>query len=168
MKKYEICQPLPKSKLLILFKKCFTVIYRDKFYQQICLDDLAYPLDGVENYDRILKPGDSLQLFDNDFDTSPNPELKDKHPVARGSIIYMEYPIEDEFGEEIQLENKKAFIDITDSKGNTFTQPINELHVQLNNPVSSQSEDIINKIEVRNEQSFEIYLEGLVFYNKNK
>jgi len=168
MKRHQICEPYPKSKLLILFEKCFVVSYKDKFHQQICLDDFAYPLDGVENFDRLLYPNDQIELFDNEFSVSPNTDLNSKHPVARGTIIYVEYPIEDNFGKEIPLENKSCLVHIEDNKGNSFTNPINELHVQLNNPVTSNSEHIINKIEVENPQDFQIYMEALVLYNKNK
>jgi hypothetical protein len=168
MRRHEICQPYPKSKLLILFEKCFAVVQDEKFYQQICMDDLAYPLDGVENFDRILYPGDKVKLFDNEFDTPPTPELRDKHPLARGSIVYVEYPIENDFGKEIPLENKSCFVHVQDYNQNNFTNPVNELHCQLNNPVTSDPNLIINKIEVENPQDFQIYVEALVLYNKNK
>lgn len=169
------CSTVSVKPLLTLLEKCFTISDQDKVTGQICLDDFAYPVDGRRCVGlEVPKTAEgakdeSITLFDNEIEiTSPSEELDPNKSYARGIILKIVYPTQDENLEEVPLVSKKCFITITNSLGQECTYPLYNFFSIFTNPETVDPEDFINKIVITNPSTkYNFYVDALIIYTKS-
>jgi hypothetical protein len=159
------------QKILQLFNnKCFTIVDGADSKSVFCLDDFAFPVDGSSciSIDIEMDNGEII-LFDNNIELigSPAEPLVEGKQYVRGILLKIDYPENDNNGEEIDITNKRVELYIEDSELFEYRRyPLYNLFTIFTNPKSNNASDLINKIKVVNPNDFNISITGLLIYGK--
>jgi hypothetical protein len=160
--------------ILQLFdNKCFKIVSGADTTAQFCLGDFAFPSDGHSciSMDLSMNGGERL-LFDNEILTTGSPDigiqLETGKLYARGILLTVEYPDEDDNGEEIDISDKKVELWIEDAGSLEWKKlPLYNLLIYTTNPKSNSSIDLINRIKIVNpNELFKIKIKGLIIFGE--
>lgn len=161
MRLEDICDALAQLKLLVLRNGCFKIEQSESELAEFCcLSGLAYPLDGFEKIMITLDPNTNHEIFDNEFEINSPNYLKKL--ITRGVVLYFKYAETDINGEDVEDDDMNIGIKLTDTAGNEFTVPVYNFYSVLNNPTTSNNNFIINKMEIINNNDFEVTVSGLI------
>jgi hypothetical protein len=146
--------------------KCFKIVDGKSTTGQFCLADFAFPADGYHciNTNIDIDGGEYL-LFDNQVDLiSPSGQLESGKLYARGILIKITYPVNDDNGEEILISDKNVTIALENAETLVESQfPLHNLFIMFTNPKSNQTETLINKIKIINPNlGYKVRLSALV------
>ena len=174
------CGTITSKPLMTLIDQCFTVSDCDKISAQFCLNEFAFPVDGHKCFSLEVPKSiqgaldESIVIFDNEIiitssPSSPIQELDKEKPYARGVLLYIDYQKEDSNGEEVELQDKKAWITITNANDEECTYPIYNFFSIFTNPSTLDPSDFINKIKVTNpSDNHSLYVKSLVVFTKTE
>lgn len=168
----EICNCCGDSTqpILQLFNdKCFRIVEKDQVHGDFCLGNFAFPVDGYQCTGINLDiNGGETTLFDNAIvNASPAELLEEEKLYARGILLRVIYPTNDNDGETLSTLDKSilVYIENVDQVGVTF--PLYDLLTWFTNPKSDKVQDLINKIKIINPNTkYKIRVSGLVIYGK--
>jgi hypothetical protein len=167
----DCCGGSESQPLLQLFdNKCFKIVDGKTTSGEFCLSDFAFPVDGYSCANlNIELDGGEYTLFDNQTGMiSPNAVLETGKLYARGVLVKITYPVNDENGEEILLVDKS--INIAIQTADTLVEtvyPMYNLFTIFTNPKSNKAEHLINKIKIINpNQDFKIRISALVLFGQ--
>ena len=158
--------------ILQLFdNKCFKIVDGKNTSGEFCLNDFAFPVDGYTCIGlNISIDGGEHTLFDNQAGfISPSGILESGKLYARGVIVKITYPTNDEDGEEIPFVEKSIQIGLETADTLTETvYPLHNLFMIFTNPKSNKTEDLINKIRIINPNTnYQIRVSALVLFGKS-
>jgi hypothetical protein len=108
-------------------------------------------------------------LFDNEILTvgSPSVTLTKGNTYARGIMIKITYPINDDNGEEILITDKNVELWIEDAATLTYKRlPLYNLFVMFTNPKSNDPAQLINRIKIVNPNEYKVKVTGLIIYGE--
>lgn len=168
----NICSSISDQQVLQLFNdKCFKIVDKDKTSAEFCMDNFVVPVDG---HSCISIGVDSIsgefELFDNNILTtgSPSIDLVQDSTYVRGILLMVEYPNNDEDGEEINISDKSVEIWIEDAKSLQWKQySMYNFFSIFSNPKSNNPEDLINRIKIVHSSSeFDVSIKALITYGK--
>jgi hypothetical protein len=162
------CGGAGDQQILQLFDdKCFGIVKGKDVSSDFCLKDFAYPLDGHSCVNKEVLPLSEVLLIDNDL-FSPAEELNVKHVYAKGILLKIIYPEKDDNGEEIAFSDKQVKIILTDEETLTETAyPLYNFFSIFTNPKSINSDSLINKIKVYNNNAdFSVRIDALILLSK--
>lgn len=165
------CGGYENQPILQLFDdRCFRVVDGKETHGEFCIKDFAFPVDGYQctGLNASLNGGE-ITLFDNEVTLiSPSGVLESGKLYARGVMIRIYYPTNDENGEEIKLIDKSVKILIEDAETLTSNEyPLYDLFTIFTNPKSNKTSDLINKIKIINPNLlYNIRVTALVLYGK--
>ena len=137
---------------------CVTVKLRENVLTKLCLDGVNGPVNGFVQISEKVLPGASLVLFNNDLETSPIPNKQQ----SRGIFLVVKYPKNDDNGEKIDDTKKSSSIILTNKEGVSFTLPVYNFYSLLNNPVTENTEYLMNRMVIYNPNTFSINVDALV------
>jgi hypothetical protein len=167
----ECCGGLDSQPILQLFSdKCFKVVEKKETYGSFCLGDFAFPVDGYNCIHLMINElsGEKI-IFDNtQFLTSPSANLISDFLYARGILLKITYPNNDNNGEEVSILDKKVNLIIEDSEGSEVSINLYNFFAIFTNPKSNKAIDLINKIKVSNfnENINNIKISALILFGK--
>lgn len=159
----------PQAILQLFNDKCFKIVEQEKIISDFCLSDFAFLSDGHSCINLNLEPDQELTLFNNQLESIGSPaELDDSKYYVRGILLYVNYPINDNNGEEIEIKNKSVELWIEDGESLQYKRYyLHNLFMMFSNSKTNQPDQLINKIKVINPNSdFHIKLRGLLIYGK--
>lgn len=170
----DICQCCcgnERQPLLQLFDdKCFKITDGTSTEGSFCLDDFAFPADGYQCFSLTADPaGGEITLFDNQTEgLSPSAVLESEKLYARGIMIKIAYPINDDNGEEILITNKNVTIALQNTDDYSESQfPLHNFFSIFTNPKSNQTSDLINRIKIINPNlEYSVKVAALVIFGK--
>lgn len=167
----DCCGGTEAQPLLQLFdNKCFKIVEGKSTSGEFCLSDFAFPVDGYSCINlNVDLDGGEIVLFDNQAGLiSPSGVLESDKLYARGVMVKIIYPVNDENGDEIPLIDKSVQIAIQTADTLVETvYPLYTLFMTFTNPKSNQTEDLINKIKIINpNQDYKIRISALVLFGK--
>lgn len=120
---------------------------------------LTTPLDETSEYTIVeITPATVYKLFDNQFDAAVTPTTQ----TARGIMLFVFYPERDDSGVEIEDAIKNVKLKLYYPTTETFEIPVYEFFSVFNNPMTDDPTQMINKIEVINENAFDVEISSLV------
>lgn len=169
------CGTIVTKPIMTLINQCFVVGDCDKTIAEFCLDEFAYPVDGYQCYNLEIPRScegcldESLTLFDNEITiASPSEDLNSEKLYARGILLYIDYGGLDLNGEEVAMQNKKAWITITNASNEACTYPLYNFFSIFTNPQTVDPSDFINKIVVTNPSTkYSFNVRALVILTKS-
>lgn len=159
--------------ILQLFEdKCFKVVDGADTKGSFCLGDFAFPSDGYSCLDINLNisTGEST-LFDNEIVSvgSPASTLTKGQNYARGVLIKVTYPINDDNGEEISIVDKSVELWIEDVATLQYKKyPLYNLFMMFTNPKSNDPTELINRIKIVNPNDYKVKITGLVIFGESQ
>ena len=155
--------------ILQLFNdKCFKVVEGKEARESFCLNDFAFPTDGESCVGLTgTVDGGTVVLFDNGVvPESPAQLLQSGRLYARGILLKITYPANDNNGEEILIANKSVSLII--EKASTLEVVEYSLYnffAIFTNPKSNKISDLINKIEIVNPNlDYQVRVSALIVY----
>lgn len=153
--------------------KCFKIVQGASAKTGFCLDDFAFPVDGMSCIEIDAQmDGGELTLFDNEILTigSPMLDLTEGSMFVRGIMIKITYPKKDDNGEEILITDKSVELWIEDAETLTYKKlPLYNLFTLFTNPKSNDPRDLINRIKIVNPNSlYNVKISGLIVYGKTQ
>ena len=157
--------------ILQLFEdKCFKIADGAETKGSFCMGDIAFPSDGYSCLDINLGvlTGETT-LFDNEIIAvgSPNSTLTSGQNYARGILIKITYPVNDDNAEEISILDKSVELWIEDVASLTYKKyPLYNLFVLFTNPKSNDPSELINRIKIVNPNSYKVKVTGLVIFGE--
>jgi hypothetical protein len=162
------CGGYENQPLLQLFEDgCFRIVDGKETKGGFCINDFAFPVDGYNCVNlNIELDGGEITLFDNKLDEiSPLPEtLESGKAYARGVMIRVAYPINDQNGEELKYTDKSVKIYLENSEtfvGSEF--PIHDFFTIFTNAKSNRPQDLINKIKIINpNESYNVRINAII------
>jgi len=155
----NICNSLDNVKKLVMIDDCFSIIQRDKILTQLCcMKNLVSPVDGYRRYSELIASNSTYVLFDNKFDISPDNTLQYQ---TRGFMIWVNYPTLDTGGFEVQDADLNAIIRLTNNLNISFDIPFYNFFNLLNNPITTDIMNLVNKVEIVNDNDYNINVEIL-------
>jgi hypothetical protein len=155
--------------ILQLFNdKCFKVVDGKETRENFCLNDFAFPTDGESCVGLTgTVDGGTVTLFDNQVVVnSPSQLLESGRLYARGILLKITYPANDNNSEEIQIVNKsiRLLIEKSDTL-EAIEYPMYNFFALFTNPKSNNPEELINKIEIINPNTdYQVRVSALVTY----
>ncbi len=157
--------------ILQLFNdKCFRIVDGSTTSGSFCLDDFAFPTDGYQCHGLNVEfAGGEITLFDNQVNAiSPNTVLDTSKLYARGILLKISYPINDENGEEILLADKSVTLVLQNAETLVESEyPLYTFFSIMTNPKSSEAKELINKIKIVNPNgNYTIRVSALVLFGK--
>lgn len=159
-----VCQGIDDLKKLIVLDSCFSIKMKEKILAELCcLKEMSLPVDGFKRISDSVAGGATFDLFDNMLDTSTSPPSTAYQ--VRGVIFCLSYPKTDDAGTTIADTNKTATLRIYDKQLNTIDIPVYNFFAMTNNTVLTDTDKIINKMQVVNDSAdpkFNIGIEGLL------
>lgn len=94
--------------------------------------------------------------------------LEENTSYSRGCLLYVQYPISMNNGEDLIPADKTCQIQIFDRANNLTTYPISEFFSHFANPITRNADQLINKIQIHNPSTrFCIKVKGMIIYVKN-
>lgn len=155
--------------LRILDTKCFGVMDGKNVDDEFCLKNFGIPVDGTSCVNlNVDLDGGELTIFDNKIEQfSPAEDLLNSGSLyARGLLLKVTFPLNDENTEEIPFIDKSINIYIESAEtlvGNTY--PLFELFTIFTNPKSNKVKDLINKIKIINPNTnYKVRINALIVY----
>lgn len=172
----DVCNTFPSRPRLRVDDGCFVVEKGADTLVEFCdLENFVFPTDSFEKIMREVGPPGStgpcageLTLFDNEvISFSPSEELDEDCTYARGIVLIIDYPEEDLNGEEIELVDQNARLQIYDDAGGVCNIPVHSFFSVFNNPETTDPSELINKIVVVNpNDNYALIVKALVIYTK--
>lgn len=157
--------------ILQLFNdKCFKVVEGKEARESFCLNDFAFPTDGESCVGLTgTVDGGTVVLFDNNVlieQTSPAQLLDSGRLYARGILLKVTYPANDNNGEEILIANKSVTLLIEKADTLEVTEySLYNFFAIFTNPKSNNPSDLINKIEIINPNlDYQVRVSALIVY----
>ena len=154
----NICNSIQCIKVMSFINNCITVKLREKVLAELCLDGVNSPVSGFTRISEKVAPGETLELFNNDIDTSPVPNKQQ----VRGVFIIIQYPKKTVNGEDVEDVDKSSNIILTNYANGSFTLPVYNFYSLINNPVSENIQHLVNSMSIENVNDFNITIEALV------
>lgn len=150
--------------------KCFKIIDGSETEGSFCLNDFVVPVDGHSclSINLNAESGETL-IFDNKIVSigSPSTEVTSGNSYARGVIIQITYPTNDDNSEEISIVDKNVELWIEDAETLTYTQyPLYNLFSLFTNPKSKLANQLINRIKIVNPNEYRVKVTGLVTFGE--
>jgi hypothetical protein len=155
--------------ILQLFNdKCFKVVDGKDTRENFCLTDFAFPTDGEScvNLTGTIDGG-TVSIFDNSVIPASPVQLLDSGKLyARGILIKVTYPANDNNSEEILIANKSVRLIIERADTLELTEyPLYNFFAMFTNPKSNDPSELINKIEIVNPNTdYPVRVSALVVY----
>lgn len=157
--------------ILQLFNdKCFKVVEGKEARESFCLNDFAFPTDGESCVGLTgTVDGGTVVLFDNNVlieQTSPAQLLDSGRLYARGILLKVTYPANDNNGEEILIADKSVTLLIEKADTLEVTEySLYNFFAIFTNPKSNNPSDLINKIEIINPNlDYQVRVSALIVY----
>jgi hypothetical protein len=155
--------------ILQLFNdKCFKVVDGKEARESFCLNDFAFPTDGESCVGLTgTVDGGTVALFDNNvIPESPAQVLQSGRLYARGILLKVTYPANDNNGEEITIANKSVSLVIEKASTLEVTEySLYNFFAIFTNPKSNKISDLINKIEIINPNlDYQVRVSALIVY----
>ena len=163
----DCCGGYESLKILQLFDdKCFKIVEGTSAKSVMCLGDFAFLSENHTCNGSLVPGGEDIVLFESTL-LSPSSTLIEGKIYARGIMLYVKYPRYKSDGSELALKDKNVKLEITNSNGEATEYPLHTLFMWFANPISDNSDDLINKIKLINPNiDYEITFESIVIYNK--
>ena len=94
-----LCSTASVKPAITLTNNTFTVTNSDGTSSSTfnSFGNLAFPVDGYTNLTIEICKGETVQLINNDLDSTP---LSDNRSYTKGILLYVMYPLKDEDGAE--------------------------------------------------------------------
>lgn len=157
--------------ILQLFNdKCFKVVDGKEARESFCLNDFAFPTDGESCVGLTgTVDGGTVVLFDNNVliqQSSPAQLLDSGRLYARGILLKITYPANDNNGEEIAIADKSVTLLIEKADTLEVTEySLYNFFAIFTNPKSNNPSDLINKIEIINlNLDYQVRVSALIVY----
>jgi len=139
--------------------------------------DLFYVTDGFDIIDSLVKPNQTLEIFNNDdggdIVGKDNSQLLDK-VYAKGGFIFIDYPKVDAVENAIDEKDKNVELTISNIYNNGGVYGSNEIVLplytffsHLTNPENKTILNIPNYWKVKNTSNFDIQVKSLILYSKD-
>jgi hypothetical protein len=164
------CGGYENQPILQLFDdKCFRVVDGKDIHGEFCIKDFAFPVDGYSCVGLTLDfDGGELVLFDNQVDMVSPTILESGKSYARGVMVRIIYPTNNEDGEALTFTEKTVKISIENAETLTAAEfPLYDLFTIFTNPKSNRVEDLINKIKIVNPNlKYKVRVSALVLYGQ--
>jgi hypothetical protein len=164
------CCDSDQSILQLFNDQCFKIIDGADTKGSFCLSDFAFPSDGYSCLDLNLNVlNGETTLFDNEILTvgSPSITLTKGNLYARGILLKITYPVNDDNGEEILITDKNVELWIEDAATLIYKQlPLYNLFIMFTNPKSNDPSQLINRIKVVNPNDYKVKVTGLVIFGE--
>lgn len=166
----DCCGGYEDQAILQLFDdKCFKIVEDGTTGEDFCLGDFAFPVDGNTCLKlNVDSSGGEVLIFDNALDPFNTAPLESGKLYARGALIRIIYPINDDDGEEITYVQKSVKISVQNAITFADTEyPFHDVFIMFTNAKSNVQTDLINRIKVINPNTnFKIRVSALVVLGK--
>jgi len=170
----EICQCCGGNESQPIFQlfddKCFKITDGTSTDGAFCLNDFAFPADGYQCFSLIVESaGGEITLFDNQTGgLSPSAVLESEKLYARGILIKITYPTNDDNGEEIVITDKNVTVALQNTDDYSESQfPLYNFFSIFTNPKSNQTSDLINRIKIINPNlTYSVKVTAVVIFGK--
>jgi hypothetical protein len=150
----NICNGINNTMNLELVDGCFSIVKGANILSELCcFKGLVSPVDGFRRTTEQIESNSSFVIFDNKFDVSPSNSLRLQ---TRGFIIFVGYPTIDDAGIEIDDSELNLIIRITNNNGESFDVPFYLFYSVLNNPITTDVDNLINKVEIINNNNYTV------------
>jgi hypothetical protein len=163
----DCCGGSENQPILQVLDKCFIIADGKNVSDDFCLSDFAFPVDGYSCAGlNIYTDGGSKNIFNNEvLSFSPAENLVSGRAYARGVLIKVTYPTNDNNSEEISLVDKNVILSIEKCDGIVTEYPLYNFFSIFTNPKSKDPSQLINKIDIINPNSdYPVRLSVLVLF----
>ena len=154
--------------ILQLFNdKCFKVVDGKETRENFCLNDFAFPTDGESCLGLTgTVNGGTVSIFDNQVIPSSPLILESGKLYARGILLKVTYPANDNNSEEILIAKKSVRLIIETADTLAVSEyPLYNFFALFTNPKSNDVSELINKIEIVNpNEDYPVRVSALVTY----
>lgn len=156
-----ICQGIDDLKKLIMIDGCFSIKMKEKILAELCcLKEMSLPIDGFKRISDTVSKNSVMDLFDNMNDAQGSPPRTAMQ--VRGVILCMNFPKLDDMGVSIPDDTKSIKIRFYDNALSTFDLPVYNFFATTNNTVLTDTSKLINKMQIVNDNSYDVNIEGLL------
>jgi hypothetical protein len=170
----NICNSDPKKDSLKLIDKCFSIFKKEQQVAAFCeLGKLNYPVDGFSIIDIDVCQESAYTVFNNSLQTISLADgeypLVASKAYARGVMLWLEYPLVNEAGQEIGPADMQATLQLFDRPATgQFQLGVSQFFSHFANPDGDDATDLLNRLDVYNPSTtFSIKLKGLVIFAKS-
>lgn len=170
----NICNGDPKKDSLKLIDKCFSIFKKEQQVAAFCeLGKLNYPVDGFSIVDVDVCQNSAYTVFNNSLQSITISNgvypLVPTKAYARGVMLWLEYPLIDETGQEVIPTKMQSTLRLFDRPATgQFELGVSQFFSHFSNPDGEYATDLLNRLDVYNPSTtFSIKLKGLIIFTKS-